>query len=256
MGFIEDFYNNPALYFTHTELMEQKAMNALNYAFTGYGKTFDEAMEIVKDEDTTNLSPKEIEERDMLVGLVDNLVFFSVAQEHQALIEMAEDAKEADSLDEFKTMAIGTFAKYNKTYANIENGDILFALGLAAEWHNFETNEIIGFHTQGDERVRVSHSLLNGLRYRKSQFPPALMPPIAHGCRCYLVSTGSTDGRKLTNKQNADELIDSAVDPTFKGNVAVSGTMFSDEHPYFTIKSNYSKALGISVKKIKTRLGL
>lgn len=256
MGFIDDFYENPLLYMTHTELMEQRTVDILNYAFTGYGKTFDEAMEIIRNTDISDLTDDQIQERQMLIDLTDNLINFAVAEEHQVLMEMQQDAEDADDKDEFISLATGTFSKFNKTYATVENDDVLFAMGLAAEWALFEDNQIIEFKTQGDERVRASHQALDGLRYRKNSFPAALVPPIAHGCRCFLINTGSTDGRKLTNKANVGELISAAGDPTFKNNVATSGMMFSEEHPYFSISSSNSKILSSTVRKIKIRLGL
>jgi len=256
MGFLADFYDNPYLYFTHTELMTKRAEFLLNHAFYGYGISFDDAIEIIKNDDTSTLTSDEAEQRDMLIGLTDNLIDFSVAEQHQALLEMAADRDDSSDYDEFVSLATGTFSKFNKTYAGIENSDVVFALGLAAEWVNYEENDIIQFTTQGDERVRQSHEALDGLRYRKKDFPAALVPPIAHACRCYLLDLKSTDGRKLTNKSNVDELISAAADPTFKHNVATSGKMFSEDHPYFQVSSGYAKQLAISARKIKRSFGI
>lgn len=256
MAFLSDFYENPELYMTHTDLMEQRARFALNYAFKGYGKTFDEAIEIIQTADVSDWSQDQIEERKMLIELTDNLINFAVAEEHQALVEMKQDKEDSESYDEFVTLATGTFAKYNKQYSRIENEDIFFALSLAYEFNLFGSEDIIEFKTQGDERVRASHQILDGIRYRKSQFPAGLVPPIAHGCRCYLINTGSVDGRKLTNKPNIDDLIATAGDPTFKYNVATSGKIFSEDHPYFEISSSNSKILSSTVRKIKRRIGV
>jgi len=255
-GFLEDFYNNPSLYMTHTELMEQRAVFALNHAFNGYGLSFERAMNIVKLENNDGLTDIQIEERDMLIGLIDNIINFSVAAEHQTLMSISEDREKSVDMEEFMITAINTFSKYNKTYAGIENEDIFFALGLAAEWLRFDAETILQFTTQGDERVRDSHNAINGLRYRKKDFPAALIPPIDHGCRCYLIDTGSTDGRKLTNKPNVSKLIDDATNPAFKYNVATSGQMFGEDHPYFEIGSSYLSILGATVTKIKSNLGL
>lgn len=249
--FLVDFYNYPTKYISHTELMRERALNALKYAFEGYGITFDKAMDIIRNEETDDLTVKQLEERDMLVGLVDNIVYFSVAEEYQALSEMREDRETVDNPDDFMALAIPTFAKFNKTYSTVENGDILFAMGIAATWMGYESNEIIEYKTQGDERVRDSHNALDGIRYRKKDFPASLVPPIAFGCRCYLVNTNSTDGRILTNKSNVDELIDAAADPAFKYNVGVNGMMFSEAHPYFQIDSDHFDELNFVVDDIK-----
>lgn len=256
MGFIEDLYESPSLYMTNTDLMEHRARNVLNYAFIGYGITFDAAMDIINKKDISELSVQQIEERDMLINMVDNLINFAVVEEHQALEEIKADKEDSENYEEFVTLATGTFAKYNKTYAFMENSDILFALGIAAKWVNYDTNQIIEYKTQGDERVRDSHQALDGLRYRKKDFPAALVPPIAHGCRCYTINTGWTDGRKLTNKNNVDDLIKAAGDSTFKYNVATSGIMFSEDHPYFAVSNENSHILKNTVRKIKRRIGI
>lgn len=254
--FIDDFYDNPSLYITHTDLAEQRVRFVLTHAFEGYGMTFDQAIGIVANTETDLLSPAELEERTMLINMVDNLVNFSVAAEHQALLEMQSDRTDADDKEEFIAMAHGTFAKYNKTYAGTENADVHYAMSMALAWAAMDENEIIEFNTQGDERVRASHATLHGLRYRKNQFPAALVPPIDHSCRCFLLNLGSTDGRRLTNKSNSDELIATASNPTFKMNPATSGVIFSESHSYFTVEESFAKELAKTVRKIKIRLGL
>lgn len=236
--------------------MYGRALNAINYAFAGYGLTFDAAIDIIKEKDISKLTQEQMKDRQLLIKAVDNLIDFSIAEEYQTLSEMKKNAKDSDNSDEFRDLAIATFSKFNKQYSFIENGDILFAMGVAKEWQSFEENEIIEYRTQGDERVRASHEALDGLRYRKSEFPEALVPPIAHACRCYLWNTGSTDGRKLTNVHDLDEKLSLAVDPTFMNNVGESGKIFSEYHSYFDVKEKHVKELAKISLKIKKELGI
>lgn len=251
---ISDFYEDPELFYVHSEIMLLRATNLLNHAFSGYGKNMDDVKKLIKEKDTAKMSRKELDERNMFMGLIDNLISFAVAEEYQAFKEIQADAEESESEDEFEDMAIGTFAKYNRQYAAVENADVLFALGIASEYITTESEEIIEFKTQGDERVRASHAALDGLRYRKSEFPDALVPPIEWACRCYLVNTGSTDGRTLTNRSGVPALLAAASLSIFKNNVAKDGVMFSEDHPYFEVDSEHEKELADMTSKIKNTL--
>ena len=254
IAFLDDFYEHPTLYFTHTDLSQQRALDTLQFAFIGYGYTFDEAIDVINEADTSNWSAEQLERKRVLEGLVDNLIYFAVAEEHQVLMEMQKDKSESESYGEFKELAMKTFEKYNKTYARVEDAAILFALGAAKKWNSYKNEDIIQYTTQRDERVRESHAILDGIRYRKSQFPEALVPPIDWGCRCYLINTGSTDGRTLTNKPNMEQIIKDNSNSAFKYNVGVSGQMFSEEHPYFNVKTEFLDTLRLTATKIKRRI--
>ena len=101
---------------------------------------------------------------------------------------------------------------------------------MAAWWIGVADQSIVTYMTQGDERVRASHLSLEGISYRKSEFPAELIPPIEWACRCYLISDGiasvhgalpaGTDFRKLVN-------------PVFTESLATGGRIFADSHPYF-----------------------
>ena len=77
--------------------------------------------------------------------------------------------------------------RYNLIYAARENDQVLFAASMAAWWLTISPETVVTYMTQGDERVRPWHLSLEGISYRKSEFPPELIPPIEWGCRCFLV---------------------------------------------------------------------
>ena len=65
---------------------------------------------------------------------------------------------------------------------------MLFAASMAAWWLTVDTDTVLTYMTQGDERVRAWHLSLEGLSYRKSEFPPELIPHIEWGLRSFLVA--------------------------------------------------------------------
>lgn len=251
--FLEDFFVDPEQYITQEELMQERAVFALNWAFSGYGITLEDAVEKIRNTKTGILTLEQINEREMFLDVIDNLVDFAVAEEYQMLQEIQDEMYDVEDYDAFLELSEDTCKKYNSTYASVENADIMFSMGVAATLMAMGANQILTYTTQGDERVRDSHRALEGISYPKSQFPAELIPPIDWGCRCYLTESGDSS-LVADNPSNVDELIEKSVNPIFKSHPAVDGKVFSDAHPYFNVKLAHIPLLKEVSSKIKKNI--
>ena len=242
------------------ELMSLRAEFAIHYAFDGFGLDYEKALELLRSSED-GLSESDKAKRDIIVAAVDNLVDFAVAEEYQMAEELKDleddeldndedsDDYEAEEYDEI--MAI--FSKYNDRYALVENHDVMYAMSIAAYLSALDSSTVLTYTTMGDERVRPWHLQYEGYSAPKAYFPAWLVPPIEHACRCYLTED-SVIG-KISEVQNARSKTPNKPEwfnPTFKESVAFGGRIFSDEHPYFNIKSEHLDALTDISNRIKS----
>ena len=234
-------------------MMELRAEFAINHAIKGFGMDIEKALELIRNKNN-GLSRLEREQRDILVAAIDNLIDFAVAQEFQMSQHLPNDFDYNDQTDIDECEDI--FWRYNHTYAKIENEDIEYAMQIAAAWSIHTNSTVFTYMTQGDERVRPWHLALEGISHPKSSFPAWLIPPIEHGCRCYLVEESSDVLNKISDISKVvcqnDEIPD-FVNPVFKESVAKGGRIFSEAHSYFTIPKKYKKKLRHISHTIKSK---
>lgn len=228
------------------DIITLRASFLVDRALKGLRIDVDRALDILRNYNDFT-TQREREQRDILIAAVDNLVDFAVAQEFAMIHELPEDLNNED-IEEYETVC----ERYNLTYAAEENSTVLFAAMIANWWLSIDANTIITFMTQADERVRPWHEALEGLSYRKQEFPPELVPPIEWGCRCFLVADGfgSVYGAASSRPKHHQP----QVNPVFSESLATRGRIFTDAHPYFRHKLS-DKLLNIG-KHIKQKFGL
>lgn len=236
------------------EMMSLRAEFAFNHALRGFDMDFEKALELLRNHNE-NLTQLEKEQRDILVAALDNLVDFAVAEEFQMSESLPEDIdlNNDEAIDDCDAI----FERYNITYSNIENDDIEYAMGIAAGWLSYRDNSVLTYMTQGDERVRPWHLALEGISYRKSDFPSWLIPPIEHGCRCFLVEE-SIDlldaASKINQVEGAIEVQKpDFINPVFEESVCKGGRIFSPAHSYFQIPKKHKKRLKAISARIKKK---
>lgn len=193
----------------------------------------------------TGLTEKDKKIRDVLVAAIDNLVDFAIAEEFQMINELPDEI-DLNNMSEYELIC----EKYNQTYANQENLDVLYAASIASWWINIPSQTIITYMTQGDERVRASHLSLEGLSYPKNEFPSELIPPIDYACRCYLMSNGFESHVFASLKPTYSSKV---INPIFSESLATGGRIFTDKHPYFKIPKSQRERLYEIGQKIKNK---
>ena len=204
----------------------------------GLALDFDEALSILRNHNNFT-TERERQQHEILVAAIDNLIDFAASEEMTMISELPEEVDEECLLD-YETIC----EQYNLTYAEAENEQVLFAAKMAAWWMAVNAESVITYMTQGDERVRPWHLSLEGVSYRKSEFPAELIPPIEWGCRCYLIANGFAAVRASLSIDKCRSM----VDPVFRESLATGGRIFTDAHRYFDTQ------LPEFVKKIVKRL--
>ena len=236
-------------------LMEARADFAIRHAFKGFGISYEEAIRLIRSED--DLSNELKIQRDVVIAAVENLIDFAVAEEYQMtndLPDIEELTEEGLSEDEIWEELEAVFSKYNDRYAMVENLDIEYAMIVAAYLASIREQTVLTYMTMGDERVRPWHLQYEGFTAPRSSFPEWLIPPIEHGCRCFLVEDTARNATSQI-QASANETLKQPdwFNPTFKESVAKGGRIFSDEHPYFQIEEKHLKKLTAIAKHIKDK---
>ena len=258
LAIFENFINGIGDKITVDELLEQlaglRAKFGFEAALKGFEIDYDTAIELINSEDA-KLTEEQKKRRNVLIAALVNIIDFAVAEEYQMIgsvedvvgeIEWGMDLEESEMED-----AVGVFERYNLTYLSVENGDIEHAMHVALGLYLLSETTMITYRTQLDDRVRPWHFQYEGFSAPKAVFPEWLIPPIEHGCRCFLETdnlfgsiNAKTDSAKKTD-------IPEWFNRTFKESVANGGRIFSDEHPYFYVKDEDVERLQSMSEKIR-----
>lgn len=233
------------------EMMRLRADFAFNHAVKGFGMDFEKALELLRNHNE-GLSKLEQEQRNILVAALDNLVDFAVAEEFQMMQQLPEEINDEGDRGECEEV----FERYNRRYTNVEDAEIEYAMGIAAGWVAIAENAVLTYTTQGDNRVRPWHMALEGLSYRKIDFPAWLIPPIDYGCRCYLIESADAIVDDSKNKMVQVEARGKMgkpdfVNPVFEESVCKGGRIFGKTHSYFQVPKKDKKKLRDIAQKIK-----
>lgn len=243
LSIFEDFIHGIGEQITLDELLEAlaglRAKFGIDAALKGFEIDLDTAIELLNS-DEAKLTYEQKKRRNVLMAAFDNIIDFAVAEEYQMIdsvedmvgeLEWGMDLEEGE-LDDIT----GVFKKYNLNYLTIEDGDISHAMHVALGLYLISESTMLIYRTQLDDRVRPWHLSYEGYSAPKMLFPEWLIPPIEHGCRCFLEE--ETINGKLDAKGAAYEVpqMPSWFNRTFKESVAKGGRIFSDEHPYFEVK--------------------
>lgn len=239
------------------DLMIARADIAIRRAFDGFGLTYDDAIELIRNAE--GLDSEQLAQRDIVLAAVDNLVDFSVAEEYQMAEDMAElgETLSEEEIEEMENedwtdFYMPIFSRFNNRYMRTENQDIEYAMIVAAYLSAIKSDTVLMYMTMGDERVRPWHLQYEGFTAPKSSFPAWLIPPIEHQCRCFLVEDTASVVESVKASATSPKMPD-WFNRTFKESVALGGRIFSDEHPYFQVDERHIARLNAIAKRIKAK---
>ena len=210
----------------------------------GYAKDW-----IKVNKSTGNVAPEVIE-------LQKNIYKFSGAKSAVVLEQINQILQKQLPWNQFKNEVLKLNPLYNKNYLQAEWQTANQSAKHARDWLYYNENTKLypnlAYRTQGDERVRDAHSLLNGVVAPiNSDFWKTHYPPNGWRCRCYVVQTAETP----TLEDKIPKLNDKDFPEEFRINVGITGQIFSEEnlkdskaHPYFALTRNkdWQKAFELS----------
>lgn len=128
----------------------------------------------------------------------DNLFKFSGAKTYQEIKEMNDalydDKGKKLSYEDFREKVMAIHKDYNENYLRTEFETAETSGRRASEWQEFKENADImpnlKYVTAGDERVRESHRILDGVvKPINDPFWLQNYPPNGYRCRCYVEQT-------------------------------------------------------------------
>lgn len=258
LAIFENFIKGIGEQITLDELIEAlaalRAKFGIDAALKGFEMDWETAFELLNS-DEAKLTDEQKKRRDVLMAAFDNIVDFAVAEEYQMIEDVEDMAGEMEwgmDLEEGELDGItGIFEKYNLTYQGVENGDIEHALHIALMLYMLEDGAMLTYRTQLDDRVRPWHLVYEGVSFSKVVFPEWLIPPIEHGCRCFLEEENLAGRLNVMAASKKVPEMPSWFNRTFKESVAKGGRIFSDEHPYFDVKEEDIERLQGMAEKIK-----
>lgn len=186
----------------------------------GYGKTI---------ADVDYHSP----DHEMLRNLERNVYQFSAAKNYQQLKAMTLAVMDGDRVrtwKDFREAAEGINNQYNKVWLQTEYNAAVASSQMASRWASFEDDDVLEYVTVGDEQVRQSHQLLDGIRRKRTDsFWNIYFPPNGWGCRCdttVVSGRGVEETKDIGNRQPK-------IDPMWRTNTAKDGLVFPAGHPYY-----------------------
>lgn len=170
----------------------------------------------------------------MLSNLELNCYHFSGAENYQMLKSMSlalRDENGVRSFEDFKAEAHKIAGVYLGKNLRTEYDTAIGSAQMAAKWTDFEKNKSaapwLRYDTVGDSRVRPTHAALDGtIKKVDDPFWNLYYPPNGWRCRC--------DVTQLVHgaDKNPQALPDD-VPPMFQTNMAKTGVLFPEDHPYY-----------------------
>jgi len=177
----------------------------------------------------------------LLMEMRKNVYAFARCKEYQQLRAMNDLLLDKEgnivpfsefkrNIEAYRQQALKLNEQYNVHWLEAEYQMAVHQAQAAVMWRDFEANKDLfpnlKYVTVGDERVRHSHAVLDGLiKAIDDPIWNTIYPPKDWGCRCHCEPTDEAP-------HDGDMPKGYKTDPAFDGNVGKEGSIFSDKHPY------------------------
>lgn len=184
----------------------------------------------------------------LIKSFTENVYVFSSAKTLDELKKANEllfdDKGVPRSFSAFKNDFLELHKLYNVDYLGAEYEHAVATSQMGANWLRLDKEGMGKYQTAGDDRVRDSHRVLDGITLPWSNaFWKTYYPPNDWRCRC--------DASDVSTKIKTDisEISLPELKPMFKGNAGIDGVIFPDKHPYFDVSAAERKAINSAAKK-------
>lgn len=172
---------------------------------------------------------------------IQNIEQFSYAktltQFHLFKDQVFDDKGQLRSFAEIKKAVADIGEVFNNNYLRAEHQFVTQSAIMAHKWETLDS-EYLEFTTVGDSHVRASHRLFDKFTALKSDpIWRRLYTPLDWGCRCTIIPGIAKNLSKEYNSDWANKVVDPLVKGTiFDNNAALTGLIFNNSHPYFTVR--------------------
>lgn len=172
---------------------------------------------------------------EMLHRLTRDVWSFSAAKDYQQMrdltLALKDDTGKLREFGAFKEAAMKVCTKYNETWLQTEYNQAVASSQNAARWTQFTADKadipFLEYQTVGDDSVRASHALLDGIvRKVDDSFWSTHYPPNGWGCRCEVIQAV---GAKSPKK----DIPNVVIPELFRTNLADTGLIYPKNHPYY-----------------------
>ena len=172
---------------------------------------------------------------EMSLMMQRQMLRFCVAKNHSEMMSLQRLAAGRQgsnrSFEEFAERAARLHSLYNGAYLRTELDTAQTAVETGMTWQDVEQDKDIfpslRYETAGDEHVRASHRILDGIvRPVDDDFWNTYYPPNGYNCRCTVVQTS-----ERTTRLGMDKPL--PIPELFEMNLAKKKYMFPPNHPYF-----------------------
>lgn len=172
---------------------------------------------------------------EMLHRLTRDVWSFSAAKDYQQMrdltLALKDDTGKLREFGAFKEAALKVCTKYDETWLQTEYNQAVAASQNAARWTQFTAEKadipFIEYQTVGDDSVRASHALLDGIvRKVDDSFWSTHYPPNGWGCRCEVIQA-------IGAKSPKKDIPNVVIPELFRTNLAQTGLIYPKNHPYY-----------------------